>query len=93
MVAVKTCSLLLVLLFLAVGLAEKEEVQFRWEWGEEGGWNINWSGAGAVRGAALQAERREVKEESQSAARGACSEERTGELFIKRSRCSEKDGG
>nr|XP_006971975.1 gastric inhibitory polypeptide [Peromyscus maniculatus bairdii] len=29
MVAVKTCSLLLVLLFLAVGLAEKEEVQFR----------------------------------------------------------------
>ncbi|XP_051013782.1 gastric inhibitory polypeptide [Acomys russatus] len=29
MVAMKTCSLLLVLLFLAVGLGEKEEVQFR----------------------------------------------------------------
>ncbi|XP_051038750.1 gastric inhibitory polypeptide [Phodopus roborovskii] len=29
MVAVKTCSLLLVFLFLAVGLGEKEEVQFR----------------------------------------------------------------
>ncbi|XP_036050690.1 gastric inhibitory polypeptide [Onychomys torridus] len=29
MAAMKTCSLLLVLLFLAVGLGEKEEVQFR----------------------------------------------------------------
>ncbi|EDL16005.1 gastric inhibitory polypeptide isoform X1 [Mus musculus] len=29
MVALKTCSLLLVLLFLAVGLGEKEEVEFR----------------------------------------------------------------
>lgn len=29
MVVMKTCSLLLVLLFLATGLGEKEELQFR----------------------------------------------------------------